>query len=620
MLTYACAEYIIQRTTVMGGFLERERIEAETDAARVAEAIRKEAADLDQLCLSWSSWDDMLQFTNSADPRFVRSNLGPASLKNKRLDMVLCCKTNGEVAWHSIVDPDNGRAISLRDFPKERLLPSHPCLAMVANNIPCSGLFLNEYKAMLLSARPILASSGDGASGGTLILGRFVSDNLDELLTKQTRIDFDFWQMDPGHPLPPDVEGIRDELTASARPVIREQGPDLLHAFVTYNDYRGRPDFLIRANVGRSVSAAGALSVRFATFSTLTAGFILLFVLMSLLQKIVLTPLSRLTKHAVEIGKTENFRAKLQIQREDEIGVLARELNQMMVKLEDARAALVDSARSAGKSEIATGILHNVGNLLNSVNVSTELITDRIKNMRTGDLEKLASVLAEHGNDLAGFVRDDPRGKHLQPALAALSRHLAAQRADITKELASLGEGISCVRDLVKSQQNFAGSASIVEITDLAGQLRKAVELTDKAFSADCELEVRYELEPLPDVAIDRQRLMDILVNLVQNARQAMAAQGLKTNILTLKTGRLPGDRLRIIVSDTGCGIPPENLQKVFNMGFTTKPDGHGFGLHYAANAATEMGGALTASSDGEGRGASFVLELPLKLAATAEV
>jgi signal transduction histidine kinase len=79
-------------------------------------------------------------------------------------------------------------------------------------------------------------------------------------------------------------------------------------------------------------------------------------------------------------------------------------------------------------------------------------------------------------------------------------------------------------------------------------------------------------------------------------------------------------DRTRITVTDNGVGIPPENMARIFNHGFTTKKDGHGFGLHSGANAAKEMGGSLTAHSDGPGKGATFTLELPTAESRKAQV
>lgn len=617
---YAAADFVNLRFTVLPGFVTLDQQDAEKDISRVVEAIQKEASDLDQLCLNWSSWDETYDYVATKNERFEKANLGISTLKRNEIDFIIICDNEGKAVWHSALDPDTSKPVVLREFPSGGLSLRHPCLATIDSRGGARGLIATEHKPMLMSARPILTSEKQGPRRGTVVMGRFLSDHLDETLTKQTSVDFEFWHMDPRKPLPADEEAIRDELTEAARPIIKEHGDQLLYAYSTLNDYRGRPDFLVRANHERQISSAGRIAVNYAIISTLAAGFIILFVMMGLLQKTVLSPISLLTRHAVQIGKTEDFRAKLNLKRGDEIGTLSNEFNQMMEKLESARAALVDTARTAGKSEIATGILHNVGNLLNSVNISAGLLVEKVNGMRTKDLEKLSGILQEHATDLANFIQSDPRGKHLQPALSALSQHMGAQRTSMAKELGSLTDGIECIRELVKSQQSFAIQASIEEPASLSEQVEKAVRLTEKAGGTDKELKVNYQFAKVPDLLVDKHKLLEILVNVIQNARQAMEMAPENPRQLTIQIEEKVNDRILISITDSGVGIAPENLVKVFNLGFTTKPNGHGFGLHSAANAATEMGGSLTARSDGAGKGATFMLEIPKKVCVSAGV
>jgi signal transduction histidine kinase len=102
-------------------------------------------------------------------------------------------------------------------------------------------------------------------------------------------------------------------------------------------------------------------------------------------------------------------------------------------------------------------------------------------------------------------------------------------------------------------------------------------------------------------------------VNLVDNAGHA-----LKLAIdprLTLRVDTVPGNGLRFEVADNGVGIAPETMASLFRHGFTTKKDGHGFGLHGGALIAREIGGTLTVRSDGPGCGATFILEVPVETA-----
>jgi signal transduction histidine kinase len=113
-------------------------------------------------------------------------------------------------------------------------------------------------------------------------------------------------------------------------------------------------------------------------------------------------------------------------------------------------------------------------------------------------------------------------------------------------------------------------------------------------------------------VLTERHKVLMILINLISNAKYAMDGVPEDKRRLTLRVARVPGDRVQLEVRDTGVGIAPELLTRIFQHGFSTREQGHGFGLHSSALAARELGGTLSAHSDGPGQGASFVLELPL--------
>jgi C4-dicarboxylate-specific signal transduction histidine kinase len=220
-------------------------------------------------------------------------------------------------------------------------------------------------------------------------------------------------------------------------------------------------------------------------------------------------------------------------------------------------------------------------------------------------------ILRENERDLAGFVSQDARGKHLLPFLAQLENALRDQREGIVRELRSLGGGIDHIAELVRAQQTYAGTRGVFERADLAEQIDVALRFCLQADGGHPDFAVEREFEALPKVSIDRHKLMEILVNLIQNARHAMRESRRPDRKLTLRLGA-EGERVRIEVADNGCGIPPTDLAKVFHHGFTTKKNGHGFGLHVSANAATELGGRLVAASEGQGRGATFLLDIPL--------
>lgn len=272
---------------------------------------------------------------------------------------------------------------------------------------------------------------------------------------------------------------------------------------------------------------------------------------------------------------------------------------------------LVAASRMAGMAEVATGVLHNVGNVLNSVNVSAQVIADRLRRSEVPTLGKAADLIRDHRADLPAFLERDQRGRAVPAFLIEVARCLAAEQAALEAEVQSILTGVEHVKQVVAMQQENAKHKSLLEAVRPADIAEAALKLQQESLARH-GITVVKQLEDLPPITIDRHRVLQVLVNLITNARQAMADSPRKEIIVTVATRSLGGaPHACIEVSDTGTGIPQENLARIFQHGFTTKQDGHGFGLHSAAIAAQAMGGALHAASEGPGRGATFTLLLP---------
>jgi PAS domain S-box-containing protein len=279
-------------------------------------------------------------------------------------------------------------------------------------------------------------------------------------------------------------------------------------------------------------------------------------------------------------------------------------------QLETAHRELVDASRKAGMADVATGVLHNVGNVLNTVNIAADQLEAGLRTSRVEGVAKLAALLAEQRADLPGFFAGE-RGRQVPDYLAQLSVHLREERARMLGELGSLRRAVDHIKDIVSMQQSFAGSPGLLEALDPVVLMEDSLRL-NAATLIRHDVRVERDYAPAPRVLADRGRVLQILVNLVRNAKHALdtAAPAEKRLGLRVRAGG-PG-RVSLIVADNGVGIPPENLERIFAHGFTTRKDGHGFGLHSAAVAAGELGGSLRALSAGPGRGAEFVLELPV--------
>jgi two-component system NtrC family sensor kinase len=285
-------------------------------------------------------------------------------------------------------------------------------------------------------------------------------------------------------------------------------------------------------------------------------------------------------------------------------------------KLENVHREFVDAARRAGMAEIATGVLHNVGNVLNSVNVSATMLTNQLKTSKVTQLNQVVNLMEQNAGDLGTFITSNEKGKQVPRFLKVLSEHLAADERALLEEAEALIANVDHIKTIISTQQSYATSGGMVEPVEVNALLDDAVKLHAASFGKH-RIELIREYAELPTLLIDKQRLMQIVINLVKNAKEALREQQERDRRLTVRT-RNEEDRLIIEVSDTGIGIKSEQITKIFSHGFTTKATGHGFGLHSCANAATEMEGKLTASSAGTMQGATFRLDLPYRPATVA--
>ena len=285
-------------------------------------------------------------------------------------------------------------------------------------------------------------------------------------------------------------------------------------------------------------------------------------------------------------------------------------------ELQETQARLVATARQAGKAEIANNVLHNVGNVLNSVNVSAHAVRDAIRKTRAEGLTRAVALMNAHAADLADFIGHDPQGKALLLYLNELDEALRAERQGALVDLDRLTHSVDHIAYVVAAQQSHAGPSSVLETVQPQELLEEALRLCGETIGRWGMVVVR-RFEEMPAILLDKPRLLQILVNLIGNAAQALARVPDEARQLTLTTSLVhhaSGKRLRITVQDRGEGISAENLERLFTHGFTTRDDGHGFGLHSSALAAAEMGGRLTAHSSGPGQGATFTLDLPVAL------
>ncbi|TKJ37474.1 MAG: hypothetical protein CEE38_08225 [Planctomycetes bacterium B3_Pla] len=308
-------------------------------------------------------------------------------------------------------------------------------------------------------------------------------------------------------------------------------------------------------------------------------------------------------------------------EKQDYIIAIARDITERKAadaKLKTAQEKLLETAREVGMAEVATGVLHNVGNVLNSVSVTAGSVQKRVRSSKISYLSDVVNLLEEHADELGTFMTVEERGKKLPAFLANLSKELVEEQERCLESLEALTKHVQHVGDIIQLQQSHSKAKGLIEPTSIAELVEDALQINAET-TARNNIQIKRDIANLPTILLDRHKVLQILTNLISNAIYALSGSSQDDKILAIHVKEQKSGQLRIDVCDNGVGISKENLTRIFEHGFTTKKKGHGFGLHSIALSTNELNGSITPHSDGPGKGAVFTVELPFEIQETVK-
>ena len=338
----------------------------------------------------------------------------------------------------------------------------------------------------------------------------------------------------------------------------------------------------------------------------------------------------RLLTYAAEGMAAGRLDEAVDITAQDEVGVLARTFDRMRSsirqtiltieeqnrvldervqersrRLEQVQQELLEAANAAGKAEIATGALHNIGNVLTGVAIGLDALRRGPDPYVAESARRLVVRLqgglpGEGGDDLARLV-------------VLVLENLAAQDDSRRVGLADLERRLGLIRDVLAIQQAHAAAKPFLQVVDLHQETDDMLLLHEAALRRR-GIRVVREYQASAPVLADRSRLGHVIANLIKNAKEAMDAVPEESRVLTVRIAPAPGQTV-LQLTDTGAGVAAADQDRLFTHGFTTKTDGHGFGLHYCVTTVAEMHGTLELTSPGLGQGATAILALPVVIA-----
>jgi signal transduction histidine kinase len=333
-------------------------------------------------------------------------------------------------------------------------------------------------------------------------------------------------------------------------------------------------------------------------------------------------------KYKKEIEDARDLLEKRVIDRTAELEQKNNELRSEVIQREKAEEIAVElssklilSAKRAGMSEIATSVLHNVGNVLNSAKTSIGLPQENIGKTDVGDVAKVSALLQENKAKLNEFLFEDAKGRLVLGYLMTIGPSLRKDNDVNIHEVKNLMEHLRHIEDIISMQQTISGVSGVIEKVYVADIFDKSIQMCGDVFEKR-NIEIYKNIGECPLLSTDKSKILQIIVNLIQNAKDSLSSADCnstnkKISIMAELLDHGSNKKVRIVIKDNGVGIKSENLVSIFSLGFTTKPTGHGYGLHSSALIAKELGGEIKAESDGVNKGATFTLTLPLEYVIT---
>jgi len=591
-------EIAVQREILMPSFAELERDDAKVSMRRIDYALDVSLDSLEVTAADWGNWNDVYRYVQAPDESFVHTNITPVALKQLQVDAVMIADLEGNVVLSSASALPGGTEAAI-DFANLKLLPADfPWRAKLWAGESARGLIRTNRGLMMIAAAPVLDGSGAGRALGMVIMGQLMTPDRLRKLAARAQADLTI-----GPALRP-IAGDQVSETETTTRIERQM-----------SDIYGRPLALLAVDVPRKITARGHNAVTYASAYLIGAAVVVLILLLVILNRVVLEPLARVTRHAVSISEGNDLTARLDLGSRDEIGLLAREFDSMVSRVEETRNELVDKSFLAGFAEVAKGVLHNLGNAMTPLSVRLAKLENRLREMPSGDLELACG-------ELQGAPQDSPRHADLMEFLRLGCREVSSgideAKADIEVIRCQAQLVQSALSELMRSTRNEA----VVESVRLPELVSQTLEIVPDACRQRLVVAPEESLVRVGPVRVARTVLRLVLQNLIINAADAVRDAGRDKGLLRVGAEIVhedDRDQLHLHCKDDGVGIAEADLKRVFDKGFSTKSrdTNYGIGLHWCANAIAALGGRIWAASEGPGRGASLHLMLPLAVRAT---
>ena len=591
----AAAQFIVHERVLLPSFVAIEKQAAVTDMNRAVNALDSQLEQLAVTGRDWGNWAETWKFLHDHNRRFIEDNLTADSMMALRINALAFIDLDGNYVAASALRLDSGAHLDI-DFISQGALPrQHPWRRALRDGEVATGYIGTNQGVMLAVLSPVLDGAGGGPHRGMVLMGRLLTTTEVRRVGEQVQVSLRMGTADPK------VQPLATQIV--------ENGDN---SIVTRNllDANGVPLRRLQIEAPRRISHQGETTAKTSEAFLIGACAVALLLLVLLLQRVVIDPLLRLQRHAVAISRSGDLDSSFDLARDDEIGVLAKEMDRMVQSLAQAQRRLVDLSFNAGAAEMSSGVLHNIGNAMTPVAVTVAGLQERLRSAPTADVELVLAELRGHG-------AAPERAADLQQFLQLTSRELAHTVSRVGGDVDVVARQIGAIQTILAQQSLLARVGPVVETVRLQDLAMAAADTLPRELKSQLAIVFDTSLRDVGAVRVARVLLQQVLQNLLLNAaesvRDGATAAGtlhISCSIEQAATGQL----LLLQFRDNGEGITPEQLPHVFERGYSTKSvdTNSGIGLHWCANTVAALGGSLQALSAGKGQGACLQLRLSL--------
>jgi len=606
-LVFALIEWGVGEMLLLPRFEAIENDNALTAMKRIDAGVAQALDGLQVSATDWGNWADTYRFMQDHNKEFGQENLNPIAMKQLHISALAFIDPNGRIIWSRSQDPVATTPLPLDLLSGDALPPDFPWSEDLRDATPRHSLIATNHGVLLAAVAPILDGYGHGPSRGLVVMGRLLTPAEIRLIGAKAQTSVTLTAMhvigrQQPEFLPTTATGDQTTRTAATQ--------DTTQVYRVFKDIFDQPIMTLRVDEPRTVMTHARATVTSAMGFTIGAFVVMLVFMLLVLDRTVFSPLAKVTRHAIALGAGDDLTTRLDLRRSDEIGALASEFDRMVAQLAESRRQLIDNSFQAGMAEFSRGVLHNIGNAMTPLSVRVAKLHQQL---RTAPLEDIERALSECGQADTPPDRQADLDEFLRLASGEMAGLIKSAEADVGMMMRQA----TMVQNALSERLPSPTARTVIEAVELPAIIHQSLEIVPDSCRDQVDIEIDRSLQLVSPVWAARTVLRLVIQNLIINAAEAVRAAGKERGVVRFTAaiqsegGR---DKLLLECQDSGTGIEPQNIQRIFERGFSTKlgKGNSGIGLHWCATAINALGGRIWASSEGPGHGAKFHIIIPV--------